>query len=354
MRPRVLASVAVVALALVVGWVALARSARRPAAKQAREGEAQEHKWTPLRTSWNAPDLQGIYNTASGTPLERPNWVKGPVLTDEEFAEAQRRFAEAEARGDSTAPVKEGDANFNAYNNFWRDRAKPSRRSSLIIDPPDGRLPPLAQEGLKRMAARAERFRGVPPDEPAPGGFTEDISNWVRCITRGLPGVMMTNTYNMNLQIVQARGYVMILHEMIHEPRIIPLDGRPHVGSNIRQYYGDPVGHWEGNTLVIDTTNFNDKIDFKGTFTGQGSVTTTTKLHVVERLTRVADGEIEYQYTVDDPGTWTKPWTARWSWTKDDNQDEIYEYGCHEGNRGIVGILTGARVRENAAPLKNR
>jgi hypothetical protein len=220
-----------------------------------------------------------------------------------------------------------------AYNQFWYDRATKvveTLRTSLIIDPPNGKIPPLTPEAQKRVGNRG-----------GGGGRRADSytdrSLWERCITHsGLP--RMATGYNNNLKIVQAPGYVVITYEMIHEARVIPLDGSPHAPSNVRQYLGDSRGHWEGNTLVVDVTNFTDKTNFRGS---------TDKLHLVERFTRLSDGTLNYQFTVDDPTTFTRPWTAVIPMPK--VNADVYEYACHEGNYGIAGQLAGARAEEQKA-----
>ena len=220
----------------------------------------------------------------------------------------------------------------------------PLTRTSLIVDPPDGRLPPLTPEGQKRAAARAEDRRRRGPD-PADSWLDRNLAE--RCLTRGAP--KLPGGYNNNFQIVQSPGYVMILQEMIHEARIIPLDNRPHIDQNIRLWMGDSRGHWEGDTLVVDTTNYNDKI-ISNSFNccpGSGS-----SLHVTERFRRVDAINIDYSYTVDDPATYTRPWTASVPLERTDGP--IYEYACHEGNYALQDILAGARAKEKAAAAEKQ
>lgn len=281
------------------------------------------------RTPWGDPDLQGVWSIATITPLERPTALAGKqVLTEQEAAELEeaRRTTGNQDRRDGAGT----DADVaRAYNDFWWDRGTKvvsTRQTSLVVDPQDGRVPPLTPEGQKRATARARR------------GYDswEDRSLWERCITIGLP--MIPGPYNNNYQILQTPGYVVILHEMIHDARIIPLDGRPHIGRNVRQWFGDSRGRWEGATLVVDTTNFTDKVGFRGSTEG---------LHLTERFTRTDAGTVRYEFTIDDPATFTKTWTAAIPMAKTD--DQIYEYACHEGNYGMVNLLSGARVQEKAA-----
>jgi hypothetical protein len=204
-----------------------------------------------------------------------------------------------------------------------------------VVDPPDGRIPPLTREAQQRLAARAETRRLHPADGP------EDLSLNTRCITYGVPNFIAG--YNSYYEIVQAPGYVVIRMEMIHDARIIPLDGRSHIGPSIQQWHGDSRGHWEGNTLVVDTTNYSPKSNFRGS---------SETLHVIERFSRVDPGTLEYSITVDDPTTWTKPWTAMIPLRK--TEEQVFEYACHEGNIGMAAILSGARAEERARAISTR
>jgi len=219
---------------------------------------------------------------------------------------------------------------------WWLDYGKTvvgSRRTSLIVDPADGKIPPLTADAQKRNAERraAARTHG-------PADSYENRSLQERCITRGLPEVTLPGPYNNNLQIVQTPGYVVLFTEMIHDARVIPMDGRPHTSPNLRSWMGDSRGRWEGDTLVIDTTNFTDRTNFRGAGAG---------LHLVERLTRIDANAIEYRFTLDDPATWTRAWTVAYPIVKTDGL--IYEFACHEGNYGLRDILTGARYEEKIA-----
>jgi hypothetical protein len=307
--------IAVVSLASVpvAGRASLA-SFVRIAEASGESGQAQTAvAHTPPRTPWGEPDLQGIWDYRTITPLERPSELAGKeVFTEEEAAALEERTAKA-----------------RVDDRYYWDRGTKvvgDRRTSLIVDPPDGRIPPLTPEGRTRAAAG--RVQGT--DGAEQRSLTE------RCITRTLP--RLPDLYNNNYLIVQTPGYVVILMEMIHDARIIPLDGRPHLAQHIRQWHGDSRGRWDGNTLVVDTTNFTDKTNFRGS---------AENLHLVERFTRVDADTINYEFTIDDPSTFTRPWTAAIPLTK--TEGLIYEYACHEGNDGLADILSVTRAVENAA-----
>jgi hypothetical protein len=284
----------------------------------------------PLTAAGQA-DLQGLWTNATITPFERPKDLAGKeFFTTEEAAAYEKRIAENSNR-DKRGATAEADV-AGAYNDFWFDRGSrivPTRRTSLVIDPPDGKVPPLTPEAQKAAAERAEIAR-----RPLEG--PEDIGLPERCLlwpTAGPP--MIPSGYNNNYQIIQVPGYVMILVEMIHDVRIIPLDGSPHLPQNIRLWLGDSRGHWEGGTLVVDTTNFTDKTHFRGA---------DRNLHLVERFTRVGANTILYEFTVDDPTAFTKPWKAHAPLTK--TAGPLYEYACHEGNYAMFNMLKGARAQE--------
>jgi hypothetical protein len=289
-------------------------------------------------------DLQGIWTNSTITPLERPRELAGKEFFTAEEAAAYQRKILADLDTDKRDVNPEVDVN-RSYNELFRERGGVvvTRRTSLIVDPPDGRIPALTENGRKRAAALAEsrRTRG-----PADSWTDRNLAE--RCLTRGAP--KLPGGYNNNFQIYQTPGYVIIFQEMIHETRIIPLDGRPHVGKNIRLWMGDSRGHWErgtqgeSDTLVIDTTNFNDKI-MANSFNCCGL--SGPGLHIVERLRRVSADRIDYRYTVDDPETYTRPWTVEVPMVK--TEGPLYEYACHEGNYAMEDILRGAREQERAA-----
>ena len=291
--------------------------------------------WQTPRTSWGHADLSGTWSTATITPLERPAELAGKEsFTAAEAADYERVVVERTNRdqrpGDAAADVA------RAYNDFWWDsgtRVVPTRRTSLVVDPPDGRVPALTAAAQQRQAALAEvrKLRG-PADHP------EDRNLWERCLTRGLPTAMLPQVYNNNYQIVQTADHVVILAEMIHDARVIPLDGRAHLPAHLRFWMGDSVGRWDGDTLVVETTNFTDKTNYRGS---------TDHLRLVERFTRTAQDILTYRVTVHDPSTFTQPWTIELPVRRSDG--EIYEYACHEANYGLEGILRGHRAEEKTA-----
>ena len=286
-----------------------------------------------FRTPWGDPDLQGLWTNATITPFERPGTMSGkPVLTEQEAAEFERATLQARD-ADNRAGGTAADLG-RAYNQFWYDRGTKvvaTRRTSLVVDPPDGRVPSLTPSAQQRADARIAARQRSPADGP------EDRSLAERCIlwpTAGPP--MIPGGYNNNYQILQTPGYVVILIEMIHDVRVIPLDGRPHAPSSIRQWMGDSRGRWDGNTLVVTTTNFTGKTNFRGS---------SEHLRLVERFTRVDRDTIDYAFTIDDPEAFTKPWTAAIPMSK--TEGPIFEYACHEGNYGMTNLLSGARAEES-------
>ena len=283
----------------------------------------------PPRTPWGDPDLRGIWNNGTVVPLERPaDLVDKETLTDEEVA--QRR----QTSSDQLFASREGETGF--YNEFWWEYGKDTNRTSLVIDPPDGQLPTLTSKATADQVALMAH-RSAFSDSPS---IWTDLNAFDRCISRSLPGAMMPGFYNHNYQIVQTPDHVVIQVELIHDARIIPLDGRPHVSPNIRQWLGDSRGHWEGNTLVVDTTNLNDQVKERGaTLLGTGK-----HLRLVERFTRIDAETIDYQFTVDDPTTYMGSWTAAIPMSK--IEGPLFEYACHEGNYAMPNMLAGARAAE--------
>ena len=287
--------------------------------------------WVAPRAPDGHPDLQGFWTSASLTPFERPAEYAGKeFFTEAEAAEFERRQLDA-ANRDRRPSSPEADVAL-AYNEAWFERGtklSPSRRTSIVIDPPDGRVPPLTPEARKAAAARAEIGRRAPTGP-------QDFSLPIRCIqwpTAGPP--MVPGPYNNNYQIVQAGDYVAINVEMIHDARIIPLNRRQHPGPGVRLWMGDSIGHWEGDTLVVDTTNFSDKTNYRGA---------DQKLHLTERFTRTSPDTLVYRFTVDDPTAFTRPWTGEITMVRFDGP--LYEYACHEGNYSLTTMLRAARMAE--------
>jgi len=327
------------ALVLATAGVVLGYAAQGSSGRKAQVPTAR----AVTRTPDGHPDLHGNWNFRSATPLERPaEFADKEFLSDQDVAAVERRAAEL-------AQFDRPDGSLMNTPPWWLDygtRVVQTRRSSLIVDPPDGRLPAMTPQGLKRQAELTK--------EHAAANGPESLNPWERCITRGLPAVMLPSAYNNNLQLLQAPGFVVIATEMIHEARIVPLDGRPHLPDELRAWMGDSRGRWEGDTLVVDTTNFSDQANFWAPgggaamrYFGAGG-----RLHLTERFTRTDADTIDYRFTVDEPTTWTRPWTAAVPLTRTD--DLIYEYACHEANYSVKSMLGIARSDETAGAAKGR
>jgi hypothetical protein len=299
------------------------------------------------KNAYGQPNLEATWSNNSITPLQRPAaWAGKTTLTDAEVEQLKKASAKLEEGGDALfgdeliIDALEGkqqsashDTETGNYNGFWLPNRDIDSRTSLIIDPPDGRIPPETPAAQARRAAAAEQRRLHPADGPESRGLSE------RCLTFGVPRFQAA--YSSVYRIVQSPSHVVFLMETIHEARVIPMDGRPHVSDSIRQWMGDARGHWEGDTLVVDTTNFSPKTAFMGV---------SNNLHLVERFTRVSADTLQYDATMSDPGTWTRPWTARILFKRTD--EPLLEYACHEGNIGLFGILSGARKQEAEAALR--
>jgi hypothetical protein len=301
------------------------------------EGQAPGHS---LKTPWGEPDLQGLWTSEPelGVPFERSKeFGERQTLTDAEFADRQAQAAKQLATDNADFDVETADtANAGAVGSatspppHWLERGRPSRRTSLVIDPPDGRVPALSAE------ARARQQRGVRGSfGSGPFNSHEDFTLYDRCITRGVPNAIYPAVYNANTRVVQGPGYVAISYEMIHETRVVPIDSRPPLPSHLRQYLGDARGHWEGDTLVIRTANFNGRTSYRGS---------SEKLVLTERLRRVDAETLRYEMTVEDSGTWARPWTAALNLKP--QSDQMYEYACHEGNNAMRNMLSAARAEE--------
>ena len=350
MQHRILASIgllaAVVAIAIPAAGQAPAPAKSSP--KVTAKNAATKNPAT-FRTPWGDPDLQGVWNDATSTPLQRPTGLaEKDVLNDDEAAEFRAQLAHDLTR-DRRDGGPEVDVN-RAYNDHWMDSRRlkitADHRTSLIVDPPNGRIPALVQlspEREQRKAARAAanaRFNAGLPESFA------DFALPVRCIIRTDSPPYLPTIYNNDFHVFQSPGYVVIGPEMIHSARIILLDGHPHLGKNLKQWLGDSRGHWEGDTLVVETTNFraDDGVVFMDANPDTYKIT--------ERFTRVDATTLNYEFTVEDPKTWTRPWTARIPWNKIDPGEQMYEYACHEDNYDMVHFLTGARAREKRGEAK--
>jgi hypothetical protein len=297
------------------------------------------------RTPWGDPDLQGTWTSESelSVPFERPReYGDRRLLTDAELAARQATLQKQTASDNADFDLETADrSNAGAVGSatspppHWLERGKASRRTSMVIEPADGRVPAMTDEGRQRLRQlRAGTFAGGNFNAGAAFKGPEDLSLWERCITRGVPSAIFPTVYNANTQIVQGPGVVAITYEMIHDTRLVYTDGRSHVGGSIRGYHGDSRGRWEGDTLVVDVTNFSPTADYRGA--GE-------TLHLVERFTRTTNG-LRYEVSVDDPHTWTKPWTAALDMAA--QPEPMFEYACHEGNNSMRNILSAARASE--------
>jgi hypothetical protein len=330
-------------MAVVIAVASLAPVRVSGQAQSATNATAAAKTWTVPHTPDGQPDLQGVWDYRTITPLERPKELgTKEFFTDEEalnFQKEENRRQNRDLIDSAEGGLQYPPGGVVPYNEFWYDRGTKivgSKRTSLIVDPSDGRLPAWTPEGQKQADLRAAAQRNDQLGHPLADSW-EDRPLQERCIVGLNAGPPMTpGAYNNNFQLVQTRGYVVILNEMVHSARIVPLDGRPHGG--IRQWKGDSRGHWEGNTLVVDTTNFKRETSLEGS---------SANTHLIERFTRTGPNTLLYEFTVDDLMMWTRPWTAAVPMSK--SEDPIYEYACHEGNYGMTGILAGARAEEKAA-----
>ena len=297
------------------------------------------------RTPWGDPDLQGTWTSESelSVPFERPReYGDRQLLTEAELAARRATLQKQSASDNADFDLETADrSNAGAVGSatspppHWLERGKASRRTSMVIEPADGRVPAMTDEGRQRLRQlRAGTFAGGNFNAGAVFKGPEDLSLWERCITRGVPSAIFPTVYNANTQIVQAPGVVAITYEMIHDTRLVYTDGRTHVGGSIRGYHGDSRGRWEGDTLVVDVTNFSPKTDYRGA---------GATLHLVERFTRTPNG-LRYEVSVDDPHTWSARWTAALDMSA--QPEPMFEYACHEGNNSMRNILSAARAAE--------
>jgi hypothetical protein len=307
-------------------------------------GQSSDSSWAPARTAYDQPDLQGIWTNNTATPMERPeSFGDKAELSEEELARLAARLEEmressqaGDLLGDFLIQRVLEDPDFRGfdqdtgnYNSFWLVERQLDRRTSLVIDPPNGRIPPFVTEARQRLAAARGGFGGTPRGP-------EDMPLNVRCITYGVPNILAG--YNSYFQILQTPDHVVILQELIHDARVVPLGDRPPLDADIKLWNGDSRGRWEGDSLVIETTNYSTAGSFRGA---------SDQLLVTERFTRVSDDVLEWQITFEDPTTWESPWTMMIPLSR--SVEAMFEYACHEGNYGMHGILAGARAEEAAA-----
>ena len=313
-----------------------------PAMVQAQQRDAGAQ--APPRTPWGAPDLNGVWDFRTLTPFERPSELANRAFfTEEEAAQFEAdRLAELAVRDDQEPADIVGN-----YNQLWfdpGDKLNETNQTSLVVDPPTGQVPPLTPAAEAKRAAQESARAGVNRHSPTYGGFVDDLGAGmfaVRCILGFNSGPPMTPAgYNQNVHVVQTPDHVVLVNEMVHSSRVVPLDGRAHLPASVRQWMGDSRGHWEGDTLVVETTNFLRETSFRGGVT-------TADLLLVERFARADEGTLMYEVTVEDTNTWGQPWTYRMAMVK--NEYPLYEYACHEGNYGLYNILAGAREQEAAA-----
>jgi hypothetical protein len=305
-----------------------------PASLTAQAPKTTAKPWTQ-KTPDGQPDLQGYWTNNSYTPLERPQNVTKEWYTPEEAVAAAKRSAEREAT--QTEPGTVADVHYD-FTQFGLDRSQTrltnNLRTSIIIEPANGRMPPVTAEGQKRAAQRAAERKAAGPQYDQ----VQNISIGSRCVFSNPGPPMLPPGYNPAYQIVQSPGYVTILVEMLHETRVIPLDGSPQPPAGVRSWLGSSRGRWEGNTLVVETTNFNDKAAFRGS---------SENMKVIERFTRLSDDEIQYEFTVHDPATWEVPWKGTMPFVKINGP--VFEHACHEGNYGIANTLAAVRLEEKKA-----
>ena len=325
---------------LTVAWIVVAALMLAPAFAAAQSTGAP-------RTPWGDPDLQGVWHSSGAVPMERPDEFQGRVkLDNDETAQRKAEVAERDRQAwlaERRETVAGGTV--GAYNEFWMERGVPTDRTSLLVDPPDGKFPPLTPAG-----------EHAKDNKPRGDDTWEDRHIWERCVTRGgMPNAMFPRSYNNNFQVFQAPGYVAILHEQVHETRIVPLADLPPVADDIAEWNGVPRGRWNGDTLVVTTTNIHPNVSALQPWSVFHSASGSGEgMQLIERFTRTADETLEYEIEVNDPQMYTRPWTVAYPFTA--LNQPIYEYACHEGNYGMEGILTGGRAEdeEEATARKSR
>jgi hypothetical protein len=347
MRFRFLVSLpalaAVAAIFALTPAPAKGQAAKSAAAASAKSAPAAARTWSHPKTPWGDPDIQGTWTSDDciGTPLNRPaNFGDRLYYTEQELNQRQQAI-ERQQKNDLVETVAENQRVGTGPPGHWGERARrPCRQTSLVIDPQNGRTPELLPEAKLRPVPE-----GAGNNAPKADSW-EDFTYYIRCITRGVPGSIFPVIYGNGQQIVQAKGFVTIMQEMVHEARVIPVDGSPHASPKVRSYMGDPRGHWEGNTLVVETTNFLG--NRTGIVGNGGGTPTSDAMKTVERFTRVGPNEMKYEITIDDPKTYAKPFKVGFPLTQEPGYQN-FEYACHEGNYAMFDSLSGARAKEKAA-----
>ena len=343
MSHRLLSIIAIVSLATAPVLAQSAQTAKAPA-PAAKAQAAKAPAWTQAKTPWGDPDLQGTWTSDDyiGVPMERPvDTGTRLVRNDQEIATAAQNIQNTATRNSQEFAAPNANITVNPPGHWGEGARRPATQTSMIIVPEDGRRPAVTPEGQARQAARTAAVQNAGGANSAAN--PEAFSFYIRCISRGLMGSTLPVIYGNGSQIVQGPGYVAIMYEMVHEARIVPLDGSPHVGANIRSYMGDARGRWEGNTLVIETTNILP--GRTGIGANGGGQVTSEDLKVTERFTRTGANTMNYQALIDDPKTFEKPFTIGFPITREPGY-EIFEYGCHEGNSAMHNSLSGARALE--------
>ena len=332
---------ACVALTMIVGQADAGAQQAKPIAagevprKKKVAALAPRGTYVPAKTPWGDPDITGDYNNSdeSGIPFERPDEFAGRTLAEVSPQQLAALVTQRQAQTIERTPTLSEFPGATSPMHWFENYYAANSRAWLVSDPPDGKVPPQTNEARDRATARAAARKGR-----GPADSWEDRSLYDRCITRGIPGSMMPAIYGNSYHIHQSPGYVTITYEMVHDTRVIPIDRGPHLRGSIRQYLGDARGHWEGNTLVVETTNFTDRTPYRGS---------SEQLRMVERFTPLGPDTVEWSVTFDDAHTWTRPWTFAMNLTQDASQPP-FEYACHEGNYGLRNMLTAARAEEAA------
>ncbi len=346
MEYRLTALITSITAGLILGLAAEPAVAQAPQSSSSARTPSAGKTYVQPKTPWGDPDMLGTWTSDDciGTPEDRPaNFGNRAYYTEQELAEKEKQIQQRHERDSAETVAPDAHVSTGPPNHWGESARRPCRQTSLVIDPPDGRTPALVPAAVNRPHGEAATNNNPKADS------WEDFSYYIRCISRGVTGSIMPVIYGNGQQIVQAPGYVTILQEMVHEARVIPTDGRPHANPNIRSYMGDPRGHWEGNTLVVETTNFLG--GKTGIGANGGGTPTSDALKITERYTRIGPNEMKYEATIDDPKTYTAPFKIAFPLTQEPGYQN-FEYACHEGNYAMFDSLSGARADEKKAAAK--